>query len=354
MSETSLMKVGVVGVDSGRIMLLDPCYEGKVRINDVVTDLGIADVRHVESAVNLGIVAPTGVGDGLFPVIAEIVDGKLNGILLDFGDEDLEKGILGARMIARGEEAPEIVGPVEPTPTADQRDQLRYVEGWQGTPPAEGTRRALIRDAIGETLEGCEVVVKPDDRPFEGDLPLALADKVEEALLRVVDQGATPASGSPASVAMDVLDSFVPRTREGVILTIADRVTVLADELVETRRDRDVKQSTIEGLAATVSAKADALERRVDGLTKLTSREGKVRPDTRELVIELFRGRLHIAWGRRDWELQATTEGGYLHWSGPPFLTKRQALRGLKAWKGYDFFSNVAAVNVRTGWRING
>lgn len=150
-------------------------------------------------------------------------------------------------------------------------------EAWKGTPPAEGTRRALILDAIREH----------DGDSDEGQLELA--DAIEEALLRVVDQGATPESGSPASVAMDLLDTFeIPRTREGAILTIADRVTALADLLVEARRERDVKQATIEGLAATVTAKADALERRVDGLTKLTSRaEGKAPPGTRELVIVL-------------------------------------------------------------------
>lgn len=71
-------------------------------------------------------------------------------------------------------------------------------------------------------------------------------------------------------------------------------------------------------------------------------------------MIELFGGRLHLAWGRREWELQAQTEGGYTHWSGPPFLTHRQALRGLKAWRDYDFFSCAEAVNVRTGWRVKG
>lgn len=69
-------------------------------------------------------------------------------------------------------------------------------------------------------------------------------------------------------------------------------------------------------------------------------------------MIELFGGRLHIAWGRREWELQARTESGYVHWSGPPYLTHREALRGLRVWKGYDFFFDVSAVNVRTGWRI--
>jgi hypothetical protein len=152
--------------------------------------------------------------------------------------------------------------------------------GWQGTPPAEGTRRALIRDTIGETLEGAEIVVKPDDRPFEGDLPLALADRVEEALLRVVDQGATPESGSPASVAMDLLDQFeIPRTREGAILTIAQRVTALADELVETRRQADIRRASADGLAATV----DAQQRAMDKIRA----EGKVPAGTKELVIVL-------------------------------------------------------------------
>lgn len=308
MSETSLMKVGVVGVDSGRIMLLDPCYEGKVRINEIATDLGIADVRHVESAVNIGVVAQTGVGDGLFPVIAELVDGKLNGILLDFGDDDLEKGILGARMIARGEEAPEIVGPVEPPPP----------DGWQGTPPAEGTRRKLILDVLEDF--SLRLISGAGGKATEGSC-LGAADAIEEALLRVVDQGATPESGSPASVAMDVLDGLgVGRTRDGAILTIADRVNVVAGELVERRREAvrsgekldeisiprtsadaggsegattltlnervylAVKRVLVEEeakrlLANTVNAQQSAMD-------KLRA-EGEVKPGTRELVIVL-------------------------------------------------------------------
>lgn len=69
-------------------------------------------------------------------------------------------------------------------------------------------------------------------------------------------------------------------------------------------------------------------------------------------MIELFGGRLHITWGRREWELQAKTEAGYLHWSGPPFLTRGEAARGLKAWRWFDFFFDVKAVNVRTGERL--
>lgn len=118
---------------------------------------------------------------------------------------------------------------------AERRDQLRYVEGWQGTPPAEGTRRKLILD----TLEDFSARLISGVRgKLTGGSCLDAADAIEEALLRVVDQGATPESGSPASVAMDVLDGLgVGRTRDGAILTIADRVTVVADELVERRRE---------------------------------------------------------------------------------------------------------------------
>lgn len=177
---TRLQKVGHVGVDSGRVMLVDPCYAERVKSGDIVSHIGISDLRHVESAVNMGVVAQTGVGDGLFPVIAELVDGKLNGLLIDFGDEDLEKGILGARMIARGAEAPEIVGPVEPSLTADQRDQLRYVDGWKGTQPVEGTRRALIRDVLSGSSAR---LTNGTGGHLTNGSALHLADDVESALL---------------------------------------------------------------------------------------------------------------------------------------------------------------------------
>jgi hypothetical protein len=182
---------------------------------------------------------------------------------------------------------------LEPKPAPTMVRQLYTtddLEAWKGTPPAEGTRRRLIFDTLlHEKVKLADGIAREPTLLDREDGVQILADAIEEALLRVVDQGATPESGSPASVAMDLLDSFeIPRTREGAILTIADRVTALADLLVEARRERDVKQATIDGLAATVSAKADALERRVDGLTKLTSRaEGKAPPGTRELVVVL-------------------------------------------------------------------
>lgn len=118
---------------------------------------------------------------------------------------------------------------------ANRRDQLRYVEGWQGTPPAEGTRRALIRD----TLRGFLIDVAGKEMPGGVDgMALAMADSVEAALLKI-DIGADPTGEvSPASTAMDVLDGLrIPRTEEGRIYDIGQRVTMAADELVERRRN---------------------------------------------------------------------------------------------------------------------
>lgn len=162
-SETSLMKVGAVGVDSGRIMLLDPCNEGK-RTSDVECEY-LPGVRIVlRDEIPLGVIVATPGGDGVFPVIAEIVDGKLNGLLLDFGDEDLEKGILGARMIARGEEAPEIVG-LEPPLTDEQRDQLRRYVGAHPETPVEGKVPSGTRE-LRVVLEDVTEVDKPPEYRF--------------------------------------------------------------------------------------------------------------------------------------------------------------------------------------------
>jgi hypothetical protein len=65
--------------------------------------------------------------------------------------------------------------------------------------------------------------------------------------------------------------------------------------------------------------------------------------------------RVHLAFGRREWEIQATEKraGSYLAagllWSGPPYLTKAEALAALPAWQRMDFIANAVAVNIRTG-----
>ncbi len=57
--------------------------------------------------------------------------------------------------------------------------ELAEGAGWQGTPPAEGTRRALIRDTIERTFAG---KVFPTDFDGYNELYLDLADAVEAAL----------------------------------------------------------------------------------------------------------------------------------------------------------------------------
>lgn len=110
----------------------------------------------------------------------------------------------------------------------DEAKVLMGESGWRGTEPAEGTRRALILDTIERHLSVAHVPT---------GMALPLADEIEAALLKI-DIGADPTGEvSPASTAMDVLDQLeIPRTREGAILDIGQRVTMLADKFVEGRR----------------------------------------------------------------------------------------------------------------------
>lgn len=71
-------------------------------------------------------------------------------------------------------------------------------------------------------------------------------------------------------------------------------------------------------------------------------------------MIEFFKGRLHIAWGRREWELQGWGENhGPVNFSGHPYLTKREARKGRELWRSDRYlFESVKAINVRTGERL--
>lgn len=219
--ETSLVKVGAVGVDSGRIMLLDPCNEGKrtgdAGIGSMVPAIdGVRSIRR--GSVEIGIMAQTPGGDGVFPVIAEVVDGKLNGLLLDFGDDDLEKGILGARMIARGEVEPEII-----------EAEITHLppEAWQGTPPAQGSRRALLRDTLLGFLNdvaGKEMPGGPED------FALAMADSLEAALLGSGDDGRE----ADAQEAINAVGEALDRIDAPQGATYAERI----DRLYREMRDR--------------------------------------------------------------------------------------------------------------------
>jgi hypothetical protein len=194
------MKVGAVGVDSGRIMLLDPCNEGKRTGDAAIGSLspaidGVRSIRR--GSVEIGIMAQTPGGDGVFPVIAEVVDGKLNGLLLDFGDEDLERGILAARDLARNTVEATIVESPDPS-------QI----GRTGRVPLEGTAAAIVdRGWPATRISDVSSRAALSRRTFYeqfGTLDALAATMVSEALTTDLLDGLSPRSGLYA-VAVEIL-----------------------------------------------------------------------------------------------------------------------------------------------------
>lgn len=191
---------------------------------------------------------------------------------------------------------------------AERRDQLRYVEGWQGTPPAEGTRRALIRDTLEKELSVRHIAT--------GDA-LPLADAIEESLIHMegapikhrtltqIDKelhdqrrdlaecyrltGADPSDGSDAMLAREALDE-VRRFRaeydelEEAIAKVGealDRIDAPQGATYAERIDRLYRE--LRGQLSTIRDEITATRLTVDKLRA----EGKVKPGTKELVIVL-------------------------------------------------------------------
>lgn len=96
--------------------------------------------------------------------------------------------------------------PAEEVEAADQDASPRdgsadYASGWQGTPPAEGTRRATILEAI----RSC-----PDGAPMS---TLELADRIESALLRAtIEEEADELPGEVRGVVEEALTDDVEDT----------------------------------------------------------------------------------------------------------------------------------------------
>ena len=100
-----MKQIGTVGVDAGMLYLGDPCYVidrplGRMAWEDFLAALyadGSIDAPHwtVQGRVSeasprtfpAGIVVTTG-GDGEFPVFAEIEDGRVRRVIIDFGREE--------------------------------------------------------------------------------------------------------------------------------------------------------------------------------------------------------------------------------------------------------------------------
>lgn len=61
-------------------------------------------------------------------------------------------------------------------------------------------------------------------------------------------------------------------------------------------------------------------------------------------------GLVHVSIGQREWEIQAHNEQGYLaNYSGPPYLTKREAQQGRQLLRGMNIYDQIVVRNVRTG-----
>lgn len=91
------VKIGEIGVDSGTIFVGDPCYtipdDASHRVKtwedwcDIALDgddYGVAQ----PAGDNIGLSIPTLYGDGTYPVYAEIKDGRVASITINFDDEE--------------------------------------------------------------------------------------------------------------------------------------------------------------------------------------------------------------------------------------------------------------------------
>lgn len=81
------VKIGMCGVDSGTLMIVDPCYVLPDKIGEVATeksytydkfldDIGGDQFKQILASGigGTGVISSTGFGDGNYPVYAKIVD----------------------------------------------------------------------------------------------------------------------------------------------------------------------------------------------------------------------------------------------------------------------------------------
>lgn len=86
-------QIGTCAVDSGQILLIDPCYinsswDHENSYNEVCdVSLGKDQAGYVQNL--LATVTSTGWGDGVYPVYAEYRDGRIASVTIEFMGEDL-------------------------------------------------------------------------------------------------------------------------------------------------------------------------------------------------------------------------------------------------------------------------
>jgi len=87
--------VGHVGVDSGTMYIGDPCYVIDTKLGAMTWEAFCTTYRlpsdvpmpveDLGGGRSLGLVSPTGYGDGVYPVYATIIDGRVMALTIDFG-----------------------------------------------------------------------------------------------------------------------------------------------------------------------------------------------------------------------------------------------------------------------------
>ena len=87
------IKLGVAGVDSGQLMVCDPCYISEDSIKDVLSYDTICSTKHQLNYrlghAGLGVVFPSGFGDGLYTVYGSFnKEGRVASVLIELIDLD--------------------------------------------------------------------------------------------------------------------------------------------------------------------------------------------------------------------------------------------------------------------------
>lgn len=92
------VKIGECGVDSGQIMIVDPCYvlvdddreeKNGYTYRELLEEWNKVDWRPLHLNVQDGVVVSSGYGDGLYPVYAKYKDGRVSAVKIDFIGEEV-------------------------------------------------------------------------------------------------------------------------------------------------------------------------------------------------------------------------------------------------------------------------
>jgi len=82
-----MKKIGFVSVDSGTLLIGDPCYwlnNKQYQKEMIKNNFNYRTIKHEKGYKGKGIITSTGYGDGLYEVWAEIKDNRVSKIEINF------------------------------------------------------------------------------------------------------------------------------------------------------------------------------------------------------------------------------------------------------------------------------